>query len=165
MDFEKRLEKAIERGQRLGDEKARAAAEQQLSEEECKRLHTKYRLELSEHIENCLKKLPSHFPGFRYEPVVNDRGWGAAVFRDDSSAVRGKARSNLFSRLEVVIRPYSSYHVLELTAKGTVRNKEIYNRTHYQRLAEADATSFAEMTDLWVLEFAELYAAQASKNS
>ncbi len=31
---------------------------------------------------------------------------------------------------------------------------------HFQRLAEVDATSFTEMIDLWVLEFAELYAAK-----
>jgi hypothetical protein len=48
--------------------------------------------------------------------------------------------------------------VLELAAKGTIRNKEVYNRTQYQRLTEVDVTSFVELVDLWVLEFAELYA-------
>ncbi|MEX0711308.1 MAG: hypothetical protein WD278_03095 [Pirellulales bacterium] len=159
MEFEKRLEKAIERGQRAGDAQARAAAQQAISEEELKRLHTQYRLELSEHIERCLKKLPDHFPGFRYETVVGDRGWGAAISRDDVGRPDG-GRRNFFSRLEMTVRPYSTYHVLELSAKGTIRNKEIYNRTHFQRLGEADPQSFTEMVDLWVLEFAELYAAK-----
>jgi hypothetical protein len=47
---------------------------------------------------------------------------------------------------------------LELSAKGTIRNKEVYNRTHYQRLTEADPKTFVEMIDLWILEYAELYA-------
>ena len=60
-----------------------------------------------------------------------------------------------------MIRPRGKYDVLDLAAKGTVRNKEIFNRTHYQRLAEVDLDSFREMIDLWVLEFAELYAAKS----
>lgn len=160
MEFERRLQRAIERGQRKGDARARASAEQAENEEELKRLHSQYRLELSDHIESCLRQLPDHFPGFRYETVVGDRGWGAAVSRDDAGRGRDSGRSNFFSRLEMTVRPYSAYHVLELSAKGTIRNKEVYNRTHYQRLTEADPKSFLEMVDLWVLEYAELYAVQ-----
>jgi len=156
MEFERRLQRAIERGQRKGDAQTQASAKQAESEEELKRLHSQYRLELSEHIERCLRQLPDHFPGFRYETVVGDRGWGAAVSRDDA----GRGRSNYFSRLEMTVRPFSSYHVLELSAKGTIRNKEIYNRTHYQRLTEADPQNFLDIIDLWILEYAELYAAK-----
>lgn len=158
MDFEQRLQRAIERGQRKGDARAEASAREALNEEELKRLHSQYRLELSEHIERCIQRLPDYFPGFRYETVVGDRGWGAAVSRDDVG--RGDRRS-FFSRLEMTVRPYSPYHVLELTAKGTIRNKEVYNRTHFQRLAEADLKSFIDMIDLWILEYAELYAAKS----
>ena len=91
--------------------------------------------------------------------MVSDRGWGAAVKRDDADLGRGRMRSNLFSRLEMVVRPYSTAHVLELTAQGTIRNKEVYNRSHFQPLAEVDIDRFKEMIDLWVLEYAELYAA------
>jgi hypothetical protein len=160
MDFDKRLEKAIERGVRMSDAQAKAAQQQAVSEEECKRLHSQYRLALSEHIESCLRRLPDHFPGFRYETVVGDRGWGAAVSRDDVG-LGPDGRRNFFSRLEMTIRPYSTYHVLELTAKGTIRNKEVYNRSHYQRLGEADPKSFTDMIDLWILEYAELYAAKS----
>jgi hypothetical protein len=59
-----------------------------------------------------------------------------------------------------VIRPFSSAHVLELAAKGTIRNKEVFNRSHYQRLTDADPRTFEELIDLWTLEYAELYAAK-----
>ena len=49
--------------------------------------------------------------------------------------------------------------MLELAAKGTIRNKEIYNRSQYQRLADADLATFRELVDRWILEFAELFAA------
>jgi hypothetical protein len=157
-DFNKRLEKAIERGQQASDVRAREEAEKALSEQELRRLHSEYRLELSERIERCLKTLPSHFPGFRFETVVSDRGWGAAVSRDDVDLRAGRGRTSFFSRLEMVIRPRGEYNVLDLAAKATVRNKEFFNRSHYQRLAEVDIESFQELIDLWVLEYAELYA-------
>ena len=61
----------------------------------------------------------------------------------------------------MLIRPASSYQLLDLSAKATICNKELFNRSHFQRLTEADLTSFNEMIDLWVLEFAELYAARS----
>ncbi|HEX3654190.1 MAG TPA: hypothetical protein VHV55_00210 [Pirellulales bacterium] len=161
MDFNERLEKAIERGRRAGGAASQAAARQAITEEELRRLHSQYRLELSEHIEAGLRPLPDHFPGFRFETIVGDRGWGAAVSRDDAGRSPGDARISFFSRLEMTIRPFTSYHVLELATKGTVRNKEIINRTHFQRLGEADPTTFREMIDQSVLEFAELYAAKS----
>ncbi len=160
MDFKDRLERAIQRGQRSGDAEARAKAEQATSEGEFRRLHSQYRLELSEHIEEVLRALPRHFPGFRFETLVGDRGWGAAINRDDLQIANGR-RSNLFSRLEVVVRPFSTSHVLDLNAKGTVRNKELLTRAQYQRLSDVDLASFLETVDRWVLEYAELYAAKS----
>ena len=61
----------------------------------------------------------------------------------------------------MTIRPFSSFHVLELTAKGTIRDKEVFNRSHYQRLSEVDSATFRELIDLWILEYAELYAAKS----
>ena len=130
-----------------------------IGEEELKRLHSQYRLELSEHIEQCMRQLPQHFPGFRYETLVGQAGWGAAISRDNLSLSGGK-RENLFSRLEMVVRPFSSSHVLELAAKGTIRNKELFNRNQYQLLSHVDIASFRELADRWTLEYAELYAAK-----
>lgn len=158
MDFKDRLQKAIERGQRTGIERSRDEAAQAVTEEEMRRLHGQYRLDLTDHIEECLRKLPDHFPGFQFETIVGgERGWGSRVSRDDvdfSSA----GRNNAFSRLEVTVRPYSEYHVLEIACKGTVRNKEIINRNHFQRLTEVDINTFINQVDMWVLEYAEAYA-------
>ena len=57
------------------------------------------------------------------------------------------------------MRPYSNLHVLELVAKGTVHNREVFNRTFFEELAEADADRFLDLVDAWVVEFAELFAA------
>lgn len=159
MDFEHRLNKAIKRGERLSSARADAEAEKKLNDQELWRLHGQYRLELSEYIEKCLRKLPRHFPGFELSTVMGDRGWGTAIRRDDLEVDSRRGRVNYFSHLEMVIRPVSEYFVLELAAKATVRNKEVFNRSHFERLAEVDVNSLVEMIDLWVLEFAERYAA------
>lgn len=159
MEFRKRLAKAIQRGEHAASVRAQAEAEKQLNEQELRRLHGEYRLALGDHIEHCLKALPDHFPGFRFESVLSERGWGAAVSRDDLNLDAGQ-RTNYFSRLEMVVRPVSEYFVLEVVAKGTIRNKEVFNRVHYQRLAEVDLAAFNELVDRWVLEYAELYSAQ-----
>lgn len=159
MDFQQRLEKAIERGQRIGDALAREEARRALTEKELQRLHSQSRLELSEHIERCLRQLADRFPGFRFETIVDARGWGAAISRDDLRLARNEPRRTCFSRMEMLISPVSQAMVIELTAKATVCNREVFTRTHYQRLAEIDLTSFTDMIDLWVLEYAERYAA------
>ena len=159
MDFHERLQKAAERGQRNRDAKAREEAAKALSEEECRRLHTKYRLELNDYIEQCLHQLADQFPGFRLKSLV-EGGWGAAVSRDDVDLRPGQARGSFYSGLEIVVPPLGRYKVLELAAKATIRNKELFNRTHFQRLGEVDLHSFRETIDLWVLEYAEQFAAQ-----
>ena len=120
MDFDERLEKAIARGEKVREAQEREAAGRALTEEEFKRLHATLRLDLADHIEKCLQKLPDHFPGFRWESIVGDRGWGAACSRDDV-ALGDSGRRNWYSRLEVTVRPYSAAHVVEIAAKGTIR--------------------------------------------
>lgn len=159
MDFEKRLERAIERGHSAADAKARGRADQATSELELKRLHSKYQVDLSEHIENCLRRLPDHFPGFQFVTVVDERGWGASVSRDDLQLGPGGRRDKRFSHFEMLIRPFADVHILNLVAKATIRNKEIFNRSHYESLADADPAAFRDTIDRWVLEFAERYAA------
>ena len=160
MDFEQRLRKAIERGHRRSDEQQQAERERQLTEEELKRHHSQLRLRLSEHIEDCVKRLPQHFPGFQFETIFGERGWGAACSRDDIVLLGGGKRENHYSRLEMTIRPYSEYHVVDLAAKGTVRNKELFNRNHFEKISEADEDTFVELIDQWVLQYAEMFAAK-----
>jgi len=83
MSFDDRLRKAIERGHKRSEVLAREAAAKAWTEEEYRRLHSQVRLTLSEHIESCLSRLPNYFPGFQYETMYGDRGWGGACFRDD----------------------------------------------------------------------------------
>src|SRR5262245_55375537 len=161
MNFDDRLRLAIERGQKRSETIAREAAAKAWTEEEYRRLHSQVRLTLSEHIEWCLKRLPNYFPGFQYETMYGERGWGGACFRDDLVLSRGSRTTN-YSRLEVTIRPYSTLHVLDLAAKGTIRNREVFNRNYFEELVTADEAKFGDLIDAWVLEYAELYAAKTA---
>lgn len=160
MEFEKRLEKAIQRGERVRDARGREEAEKALTEEDWKNRHSQYRLELSEHIEKCLRGVMDHFPGFQLQTIYGEEGWGAKIVRDDIVLNDRRQSENRYSRFEMVIRPFSEAHIIELAAKATIHNKEVFNRTHYQLLSEADLESFSEMIDLWALEYAEQYASR-----
>lgn len=159
-DFEERLQRAIDRGRKTRDAEGTAAGEKQATEEDLRNLHSKLRIALSEHIEACLKKLCDHFPGFDYSTVMNEDGWGARITRDDINLVAG-ANRNLYSRLEMLVKPFSDTHILEIATKGTIRNKESLNRSKFRFLREADEDDLKSMVDALVLEFAENYSASA----
>lgn len=161
MDFNQRLERAIERGQRQRSADDRQRAERAMTEDEFKNLHSKARLELSEHIEACLRKLPEYFPGFDFASVVDTDGWGAKISRDDVAPGAGKGLTRLYSRLELVIRPYTPSHIVELIARGAIRNKEVLSRSHFQLLTQLDLDAFRDLIDQWVLEYAEKFSARA----
>ena len=161
MNFDERLERAIERGQQQRSAQDRERAERAMTEEECKNLHSKARLELSEHIEGCLRKLVEHFAGFDFESLVGTEGWGAKISRDDLAPGDGKPLNKYYSRLEMVVRPYSTGRIVELIVRGTIRNKEVLSRTHYHQLAQLDLNGFRDLVDLWVLEYAEKFSSRA----
>ena len=93
MDFQERLERAIERGQRLGNARAEEEAQRALTEKELQRLHSQARLQLSEHIERCLHQLADRFPGFRFETIVDPRGWARrSAARTCVCAARSRGR-------------------------------------------------------------------------
>ena len=158
-DFQQRLQSAIQRGERRGERHEQAARQSQLTEEDFKRLHTKYRLSLSDQIERAVDGVAQNFPGFRKETLYGEVGWGAACWRDDFQIESGK-RSNRYSRLEMTIRPPSTYQVLELKGKGTVANKEHFNRTHFVPLQEVDEEDFRRLIDAWAIDYAEFYASR-----
>jgi hypothetical protein len=160
MDFEQRLQSALQRGQQRGEAKAREARAKALSADELKTLHAQYRLQFSELIENCLRRLPKYCPGFRFETLFGDRGWGAACSRDDM-VITGGRRHNAYSRFEMTVRPFSEFHVVELVAKGTVRNKELLHHSFYQKIEEAVPAHFTDLIDAWTLEYAELFASKS----
>jgi hypothetical protein len=162
MSFEDRLKNAIERGKRRGASARSEAASQAMSEEELRRMHSSLRLQLSERIEKCIRQLPNFFPGFRLETLYGERGWGAACSRDDLRLTGNGRRESDFSRLEVTVRPASSSFVLDLAAKGTIRNKEVFHRNYFEKLPDIDLDKFLQLIDVWVVEYAELYAAKTS---
>lgn len=161
MDFEKRLQHAINKGRAAKNEEMQQAVGKKMSEEEFRNLHLKYRLELTDHIDGCLRKLADHFPGFQFKTLMGEEGWGSRITRDDVSLGAGRKAQSLYTRLEMVVRPFTETHIIELVAKATIRNKETFNRSHYQFVAEADMDSFQDLVDLWVLEFAEQFSFQA----
>lgn len=157
-DFDDRLRKAINRGQKSREADGEAAGQKQASEEDLRSVHSGLRLAVSEHIESCLRKLCDHFPGFEYETVMNEDGWGARITRDDINLNQGVNR-NLYSRLEMLVKPFSSAHILEVSTKGTIRNKESLNRNNFKFLSEATEDTLLEIVDNLVIEFAQQYSA------
>ena len=63
----------------------------------------------------------------------------------------------------MMIRPYSDLKVLELKGKGTVMNRELFNRSHYVAVAEVEAEEFEQLIDTWAIEYAEMYAAKSQE--
>lgn len=159
MDFSERLKRATQRGHSARAEKELEAAADAMSEEEKKRQHSQHRLALTEHIEMRLKELADGLPGFKYENLVEERGWGGGVHRDDLVMSRGK-RQNLYSRLQLLVGPFNEFHVVDVTAKGAIRNKESFGRTHHKPIADLDEDEFKELIDRWVLDYAEAYAGE-----
>ena len=158
MDFEDRLQRAIERGQKSREQDSQLQAIKTATEEELRELHATSRNDICDYLETCLKKVAESFPGFIYKNVLGDEGWGSKITRDDFLAVTSRQKENVFSRLEMVIKPYSKSHILEVSSKATIRNKELYHRNHFQQLQQLELASYKNLIDLWVLEFAEGYA-------
>ena len=159
-DFEERLQRAIQRGQQARLADSASAEADAASEEELRLKHSHLRSELTEHIEGCLQKLYEHFPGFDYSTVLNEKGWGARITREDIKLGRGTAR-NEYSRLEILVRPFSDLHILEISTKGTLRNRESLNRSNYRFLKDAMLPDLTQIVDGIVLEFAEQFSANA----
>ena len=96
---------------------------------------------------------------FRQESMYGEVGWGAACYRDDLRIERGQ-RTNQYSRLEMVIRPHSDSQVLDLKGKGTVMNRELFNRNFFVPIPEVDSNEFENLIDSWAIEYAEVYASK-----
>jgi len=159
MDFHERLQRAVQRGEQRRSESARNRALAQLSEEESKALHAQARVELSDHLEACLKQLAETFPGFEFQTVLSADGYGAKVRRDDLRSRHGRPLTHEYSHLELLVRSYSSSRILEVVGRGAIANKEVINRSTYQFLNQLDLDSLRQQVDQWVLEYAERFAA------
>ena len=91
----------IQRGERRGDRHEQAARQTQLTEEDFKRRHTKYRFSPSEQIERSVDGVAQHFPGCRKESPYGEVGWGAACWRDDFQIEAGKRATATVIRNQV----------------------------------------------------------------
>lgn len=158
-DFDEQLQKAIERGRQVRAQNDEAAGASATTEEQLRTFHSQLRNELTERIEAGLRRLCDLFPGFVYQTVLNETGWGARISRDDLRLNRGSTRTE-YSRLEILVRPFSETAILELATKGTIRNRETLNRTNFKFLTEARSEDLIRIVDGIMLEFAEQYAAQ-----
>lgn len=154
-DFDDLLNSAIAKGRQQGKKSTQAATRQKMTQEEIKRLHSSHRLHLSEVIEEKMAQLPNHFPGFQYETVYGERGWGAACHRDDV----GVGRRDFYSRIEITVRPLGEFEVLDITVRGTIRNKEVLQRNFFQELDKVELERFEETIQNWILSYAEKFSA------
>ena len=159
MDFDNELEAAIKRGQQRSEFLQNSAKQAAMSAEEIRNRHNDFRLHLSDHIEECLKKLANHFPGFEYETIYGSRGWGGAVSRNDLDRGRDGRAGSFFSRLELTVRPQNEFNVVNISGKGTIRDKEIFSWNHFEEISEAKNEVFEQILDKWILQFAEQFAA------
>ncbi len=157
-EFDEQLKQAIQRGMRTNLARQKEAEQENLNAEDLKRRHTEFRLAISERIEQTLGALINQLPGFEYENIYGDKGWGGAVARDELSIQRGR-RSNVYTRLELTVKPFTELGIVNLMAKGTIKNKEMFTRRHHEPVSDAEMSEFLEMVDRWVLEFAQLYTA------
>lgn len=156
MSFEDKLKQAIERGKQRRSDEISEHERQKMTEAEIRRRHNDLKLRLSDHIEKSIVQLIEHFPGFQSEVLYGERGWGAAISRDD---LLGRGQKS-FSRLELYVRPLSSEHLVDILAKGTVRNRELFSRNYHEAIESADVDKLESLVDTWILEYAELYASR-----
>src|SRR5690606_13161277 len=97
---------------------------------------------------------------FTFSSIVGETGWGARIVRDDFSFRPGRGQESLYSRFELIVSPRGTADILEVVGKGTIRNREVFNRRHFQRLVELDLEVFKDQIDAWAIEYAEQFAAQ-----
>jgi hypothetical protein len=160
MEFEDKLKNAILRGQQRGQSRNLLQKQSRLSAEEIRNKHNDFRLALSEYIEHGLQSLANHFPGFRYETIYGQRGWGGAISRDDIMRGASGRGGTFFSRFEITVRPLNEFNVVNISGKGTIDNKEIFNWNHFEDIAESAIEGFQKKIDSWIFQYAEQFAAR-----
>ena len=160
MDFDDKLQQAIQRGQERTNARTTAKKLEEMSKEDVRNRHNDFRLSLSDHIEVCLKQMANHFPGFDYETIYGAKGWGGALTRNDIDRGPDGREGTFFSRIELTVSPLNEFNVVNIAGKGTIRDKEIFVWNHFEDIHDANQESLEQMLDKWVLQFAEQFAAR-----
>ncbi len=158
MNFDDQLKKAITRGQELGNLARDSKDQEKLSAESLRNRHSQFRLQFSDYIEAGLKRLVEHFPGFEFETVYGERGWGGAVYRDDITRVKTGKSGSFYSRLEITVRPANEFNVVNIAGKGTIHNKELFNWNFFRDIPDVTSHEFEQKIDAWILVYAEKFA-------
>ena len=159
MGLDDQLEKAILRGRERNASKLDSEKQRLLTAEEIRNRHNLFRLNLSEYIEESLKKLAQHFPGFDYETIYGERGWGGALYREDLARGPSGRAGAYFSRVEITVRPQNEFNVVNIAGKGTVKDKEIFTWNHFKDISESTDDEFQQTIDSWIIQYAEQFAA------
>ncbi len=160
MGLDDQLEKAILRGKERNANRLDLEKQKLLTAEEIRNRHNLFRLNLSDYIEESLRKLAQHLPGFEYETIYGERGWGGALYREDlTMGAKGRAGA-FFSRVEITVRPQNEFNVVNIAGKGTVKDKEIFTWNHFKDISEATDEEFKQTIDSWIIQYAEQFAAR-----
>lgn len=160
MDFESELEKAIQRGQERTAAKNSLKKQAEVSKEDVRNRHNEFRLNLSDYVENGLRKLAIHIPGFDYDIIYGAKGWGGALSRNDIDRGPDGRAGSFFSRIEITVKPQNEFNVVNIVGKGTIRDKELFAWNHFESILEAKQDDFEKMIDNWILQFAEQFSAR-----
>lgn len=158
MNFDDQLKQAIHRGQETASRNRDSSEQQALTADALRNMHNQHRLALSDYIETGLRRLVEHFPGFRYETIYGDRGWGGALFRDDITRIGGGQTGSFYSRLELTVRPLNEFNVVNIAGKGTIQNREYFNWNFFRDIPDVAIDEFEKQIDAWILVYAEKFA-------
>ena len=156
-DFRKRLQRAVRAGQTADRQRTDEERQNREKNRALRALHERYEAGIRDRIGDCLRDLIEEFPGFDLQDVYHDKGRGYAILRDDSLK-RGGASDRYYSRLEIYVHHFKEHGFLEVTAKGSIRNREKFHRTEDDRLEDLDAELFSKFIERLVLQYARDYA-------
>ena len=161
MNFDKRIQRAIHRGQQGSVIKSGAPTAKPSSARQHEKIHTEVRDELIEHLDYCLASVAKHFPEFRVQTIVSENGWGTRMAADHAAAKSKKKTPSAKSFFEILVPPLQDRPVIELKSRATILDQEVFLRTHYQPLDAIDFTSLARVIEKWCLDFVESYVTLA----
>jgi hypothetical protein len=157
-DFRSRIQRAVNSGK--GADRGRAAEKREARQagRKIRELHENFDGELRPHIHTCLEELNREFPAFDMQEVYNEKGRGYALARDDAIRGGSERRDRYYSRLEIYVHHFKDHGYLEVSAKGSIRNKEKYERSEDDRLETLEIDLFKRFVERVVVEYAHDFA-------
>ena len=126
-----------------------------MTKKELQRLHSQARLELASTSSAACGSWPTAFPAF-----ASRRSWIRAagarrISRDDLRLRRGTAATSCFSRLEMLITPITPRRCWNWPPKARSATARSSAARNISVSPSPHMPVFANLIDLWVLEYAE----------